>query len=518
MACSVAVDTCAAMFRLLLIVFLGCLVARGLTPDQVVVVYNADSKRSEQCARAYCHKRAVPANRCVAISGVKGETITRQLFDTKIRYALMQAAQQKNWSLPSMRSGGLIPVRAMVLMPDIPLRIKEDAEPGKKPTNLTQNCASVDSELMLLGVQYDIKGPLNNPYFNKEGKVEETKPPVLAVCRIDAPDDATIRRMIHFPAEVERRGLWGWTVVDQGGPYKQGDDFFTAIARLAREKGQPLFHEESRALLPPAFPLMQDTSVYFGWYANPAFGPFHPQTHADFRFAPGAIACHLHSFSGTSVKNAGTWVGALLQRGAVVTMGNVYEPLLTGCVRFDIFYDRLLKGYTVAEAALMATPWISWQTVVLGDPLYRPFEQLCRNRGDGGNVFVQWRRLMTATGGNRNGLMQSVQSQLARADGARLMEMLAWHLAEQKDYHTAIECFGQVARRAQSERNRVRAQLLQASLAFIAKDERYGRQLMQRLLETTTRSPFRPAIQKTAETYMPELRPAPKPKPEPPKK
>jgi hypothetical protein len=103
---------------------------------------------------------------------------------------------------------------------------------------------------------------------------------------------------------------------------------------------------------------------------------------------------------------------------------------------------------------------------------------------------------------------------MSRPEGAQLMEMLAWHLAGQKDYNAAVEAFGQVARRAQSERNRVRAQLMQASVAFIAKDTRYGRQLMQSLLEKTSLSPFRPAIQKTAETYMPELRPAPKPQPQ----
>ena len=502
------------MFRILLALLISCLAAHALLPDQVAVVYNADSKRSEQCARAYCNKRAVPFSRMVAIRGVKGETISRMDFDAKIRIALLQAAQEKNWCLPGAPGQGLIPIRAMVLMPDLPLRVKEDAAPGQKPTHTTQNCASVDSELMVLGVRYEIKGPLNNPFFNKEGRVEDAKPPVLAVCRIDAPDDATIRRMIQYPAEVERRGLWGWAVVDQGGPYAEGDAVFTEIARLARDKGQALFHEESKALLPAAFPLMQDTAVYFGWYTRYATGPFHPQTHADFRFAPGAVACHLHSFSGTSVKNGGTWVGALLQRGAAVTVGNVYEPLLTGCVRFDVFYDRLLKGYTVAEAALMATPWISWQTVVLGDPLYRPFEVMCRNAGDARNVFVQWRRLMTLTGGNRAGLQQSVHTYMSRPEGAQLMEMLAWHLAEQKDYNAAVEAFGQVARRAQSERNRVRAQLMQASVAFIAQDTRYGRQLMQSLLEKTSLSPFRPAIQKTAETYMPELRPAPKPQPQ----
>lgn len=507
------------MFRGVLVAVLGCMDAWGLTPAQVVVVYNAASKRSEQCARAYCARRSVPINQCVGLSGLpKGQDISRQEYDAKVRYPLLLHARQNSWRLPVTPHQGLKPVAAVVLMPDMPLRIREEREPGQKPGFLFQNCASVDSELMLLGANYRTAGPLNNPYFNKDGALDVVKPPVLAVTRIDGPDDTTIRRMIQFPTEVERRGLWGWTVVDQGGPYPQGDEWFTAIAREAREKGLPVFHEESKATLAPAFPLMQDTAVYFGWYAHPANGPFKPATSADFRFAPGAVAVHLHSFSGTSVKDANNWVGALLQRGAAVTAGNVYEPTLGGCLKSDVFFDRLLKGYTVAEASLMATPWLSWQGVVMGDPLYRPFEVLSRNGGSGENVFVQWRRLMLQTEGNRKSLMNAVHQMLTTPTGAQMLEMLAWHLAEMGELDEAAECFAQVARRARSERNRVRASLLQATLAFAGKDERYGRQLMQRLLEQTTRSPFRPAVQKTAETFMPELRPAPKPKPLPQKK
>ena len=499
------------MWRLLLAILFCGLTARGLTPAQVVVVYNAESKRSEQCARAYCAKRSVPAAQCIALRGLpKEQDITRQVYDTKLRYPILLHARQHSWRLPVTPQQGLKPVYAMVLMPDIPLRVREEQEPGKKQGLLFQNCASVDSELALLGVNYATAGPLNNPFFNQSASLEEAKPPVLAVTRIDAPDDATIRRMIQFPAEVEKRGLWGWSVVDQGGPYPQGDEWFTSIARMARENGQPLFQEESKATLAPAFPLMSDTAVYFGWYANPANGPFNPNTAADFRFAPGAVAYHLHSYSGTSVKNPATWVGALLQRGAAVTAGNVYEPTLGGCLKPDVFFDRLLKGYTVAEAALMATPWLSWQGVVLGDPLYRPYEVLRRNGGGSDNPFVQWRCILQQSGGNRGALVAA-----ARQYGPQLTEMLAWHFAGLGELAESAEHFGQVARHAQNERNRVRASLMQATLAFLNKEERYGRQLMQRLLEQTTRSPFRPAVQKTAETFMPELRPAPKTKPEP---
>lgn len=503
------------MFRFLQSVILGCSVASALLPDQVMVVYNARSQRSEQCARAYCNKRAVPYDNCLALDGLKGETITRREFDEKIRYALLLQIEQKGWNLPSLPGKGLKPIRAIVLMPDLPLRVRQENEPGQKRTNQTQNCASVDSELMLLGAKYPLNGPLMNPCFKKTGKLEHTKPPVLAVTRIDAPDDDAIRRMIQYPAEVERRGgLWGWAVVDHGGPYAEGDKWFAEIARSAREQGMPLFREDSRRLLPPAFPLMQDTAVYFGWYTNPAHGPFHPDSHAGFRFAPGAVAHHLHSYSGTSVKSPKTWVGALLQRGAVVTSGNVYEPLLAGTLKLDVFYDRLLKGYTVAEAALMATPWLSWQGVVLGDPLYRPFDAARRQSAPSSNVFVLWRQLMAASGGNRDAMAQAVRQKMGIPGAAQLQEMLAWHYAELQDYPAAIECFGQVARRAQDERNQLRAELMQASFAFKSKDERYGRLLMQRILEKTPQSQFRPAVQKIAEAYMPELRPAPKPKPE----
>lgn len=497
--------------RLVAVAALSCMAAWGLSPTQVVVVYNAGSKRSEQCARAYCAKRSIPARQCVGLSGLpKGQDITRSDFDAKVRYQLLLHAQQESWQLPVNKQRGFKPVRAMVIMPDMPLRVREEAVPGKQPGFQFQNCASVDSELMLLGAGYPTAGPLNNPFFNQDSTIEEAAPPVLAVSRIDAPDDKTIRRMIQFPAEVERRGLWGWTVVDQGGPYPQGDEWLGTAAGLARQNGLPLFHEESKATLAASFPLMQDTAVYFGWYAHPANGPFNPKTHADFRFVPGAVACHLHSYSGTSVKDPNSWVGALLQRGAAVTTGNVYEPTLAGCLRFDVFFDRLLKGYTVAEAALMATPWLSWQGVVLGDPLYRPFSMLSGNAGSGDNVFVQWRRLLQS-GGSRSALKGAVLQQMQSAHGARLLEIFAWHLASLGELEEAAGYFGQVSRFAKDERNRVRAALLQATLTFAAKDERYGRELMQRLLEQTPRSPFRPAVQKTAETFMPELRPAPKP-------
>ena len=97
-------------------------------------------------------------------------------------------------------------------------------------------------------------------------------------------------------------------------------------------------------------------------------------TARDFRFRRGAIAYHLQSFSGASIRDPKThWVGPLLVKGACATAGAVYEPFLNGTPRLDILVQRLVQGRSWGEAAWMAQPQVSWQMCFIGDPLYRPF-------------------------------------------------------------------------------------------------------------------------------------------------
>lgn len=66
--------------------------------------------------------------------------------------------------------------------------------------------------------------------------------------------------------------------------------------------------------------------MYFGWYGGNLEGPF---TLPGFRFPPGAIALHIHSYSATTVRSASSgWVGPFVARGVTAAMGNVYEPYL----------------------------------------------------------------------------------------------------------------------------------------------------------------------------------------------
>jgi hypothetical protein len=132
----------------------------------------------------------------------------------------------------------------------------------------------------------------------------------------------------------------------------------------------PLIFEDTPDVFPASYP-MTDCALYYGWYSERMVGPF---TQADFQFPPGAIAVHIHSYSASTLHDENAnWAGPLLTKGAAATIGNVYEPYLQLTAHLDVLNDRLLHGFTFAESAYMSSPVLSWMSVMVGDPLYRPY-------------------------------------------------------------------------------------------------------------------------------------------------
>jgi len=129
--------------------------------------------------------------------------------------------------------------------------------------------------------------------------------------------------------------------------------------------------DENPETFPAGFP-MSHIAIYIGWYSQDVSGPF---TRPTVEFMPGAFAYHLHSFSAVTLRSSTQgWVGPLLAKGATVTMGCVSEPYLTGTPEVAVFTIRFLYSrFSFGEAAYASQPVLSWQTTVVGDPLYRPF-------------------------------------------------------------------------------------------------------------------------------------------------
>lgn len=126
-----------------------------------------------------------------------------------------------------------------------------------------------------------------------------------------------------------------------------------------------------------------------------------------------------------------------------MTVGNVYEPFLGLTHDFGIIHQRLLAGFTWAEACWMAIPVASWQGVVLGDPLYRPFKHL-DGSGEKVDADIPYRALRAAMlEWKDNPLERGRQLEKAadRMQSGVLAEAIGLEWVEQKDGAQAKQMF-----------------------------------------------------------------------------
>ena len=193
------------------------------------------------------------------------------------------------------------------------------------------------------------------------------------------------------------------------------------------------------------------------WYSAKADGPFAEETT---RLVPGAIAMHIHSFSAATVRNRSRgWVGPLIARGAAVTAGNVYEPYLGMTLHPDLFQDRLMSGFCVADAAYASTPVLSWMGVVLGDPLYQPYAFWNRIGDDTpapGDEWDQYRAIVLAHGPTL-GVAAPFLAELAkRLHNPMPVEAVGCWQLDQKNYQGALASFRTAAKLAAQPSQRLR--------------------------------------------------------------
>jgi uncharacterized protein (TIGR03790 family) len=397
------------MFVCLLLIFVGfpLKLCAAISPEAVAVLYNSAVPESRKLADLYRISRDIPQENLIALDMPTTADISRAEYEKWILAPLRSEFERRAWWERQVdKAGVIVPtvnrIQVLVVMRGVPLRINAKPLPeGMSPAPLDpQNPvaghdeASVDSELAMFGVEnLPTDGILKNKFYQSAVAFSEAKMPFLVLTsRIDAPTFATCERMIRDAVEVEKTGLWGRAYVDIANKFPQGDQWLAAVAKASDAAGIPTVVDSYHDTLPKNYP-MTDASLYFGWYDGNVSGPF---LNPRFQFRQGAIAVHLHSFSAQQLAD-GTknWCGPLLEKGAAATVGNVFEPYLHLTHDFGILHQKLLDGSTWVEACWSAMPVTSWQGVVLGDPLYRPFK-----RFDGTGVMqdqdIEFRALRAA--------------------------------------------------------------------------------------------------------------------------
>ena len=358
------------------------------SPARVVVVANSRDPDSEPIARYYMQKRGIPDKNLIILDTPVEQDITWGVFVDKVfnplRFRLVKDGWLQAYTTDLKDSEGRLryvfygnKIDFLVVCYGIPIRILNDPE-RLKPTPLTlehkeldTNQAAVDSELSLLAApDTPTAGFVANPLFNKLNPDDYIRTAVVKVARLDGPGITAVKGMIDSALEGEAHGLQGRAYIDMGGPHEEGENWLRSASASLRKLGFDLSEDHATTLF--TWHTRFDASAfYYGWYAGQPSGPI---SDPQFHFPPGAIAIHIHSFSGDNIRDPhARWVGPLIVRGAAATVGNVFEPYLSFTHHIDLFMDALAAGKTTGEAAYYSLPELSWMEIFVGDPLYRPF-------------------------------------------------------------------------------------------------------------------------------------------------
>lgn len=366
--------------------------------DEVVVVYNSRIPESKAVAEHYAKMRHVPAKQIFGFDLTTNEVMSREEFTDSLQKPLAEKLVKTGlWKFGDLKiehpNGTLTTedrvveskIRYAALCYGVPLKVASSSQIQEKVNQLMneplrKNEAAVDSELAwlpLIKMKVPLTGPLPNLFYactNQEQLCCTNG--LLLVSRLDGPTPEIAEELVDKAIEAEKNGLWGRAYFDARGlsssdtNYYMGDAIILGSADICRQLGFEVEVDTNEATLPASFP-MSHIAIYAGWYSGEVCGPF---TASKMEFMPGAFAYHLHSYSADTVRSATrNWCGPLLAKGATCTLGCVYEPYLQFTPNIAVFLASWGNGFTFAEAAWASQNSLSWQTTVIGDPLYRPF-------------------------------------------------------------------------------------------------------------------------------------------------
>lgn len=292
------------------------------------------------------------------------------------------------------------------------------------------NGSSVDSELTLAGVDYRVTGNIGSAsYSNTSGAVGNPYAKVATVgagslystaytprqtfadyknqysngsvdkafyltARLDAYTQADVFAMLS-KAQAPANPVGKTYVLDDNATPNTDPASYDRMAigihnsRGAREEllakgGVVIYDNTSTHLDNTNAPASTNVMGFVSWGTNdpPVASDYAATT--GYPLANGALFSSYESFNANSFElvagnpqrragggGAQGLVGDWIQAGGTAATGTVYEPFAELIAHEEMFFPALFEGFTFADAMWMATEGISWQNVMVGDPLMR---------------------------------------------------------------------------------------------------------------------------------------------------
>ncbi len=384
--------------------------ARALDPNQILLVANTDQAASMNLARYYCEKRGVPRGNIIPLSlGTQlRDTIGRDEYEKRLAGPIRRTFTSRKdlghieclvttYGVP-FRVGRRDPVggsdeqlkqlrESLQAAKDTLGKLEQEGQTGSSAAREHQvraaqiqmdidriegkeTDASVDSELSLV---------MSEPYelYRWQPNLRRRPGPhpfkTLMVSRLDGPGYDVARGLIDKALAAEATGLSGVAYIDSRGLtgkdlYGYYDQSLRDLATLTwLRTALPVKEEKTEALFEPNS--CPKTALYCGWYSL--------QKYVDaFDFVEGAVGYHIASFEAASLRDpkSAQWCPAMLRDGITATLGPVNEPYLHAFPEPRLFFSALYDGHCLVEAYYLTQPLLSWQMVLIGDPLYTPFK------------------------------------------------------------------------------------------------------------------------------------------------
>jgi uncharacterized protein (TIGR03790 family) len=335
-------------------------------PQNVLLVVNDNSSVSRSIGEYYTHRRSIPQSNICHIRSSAGEEITRADYDQTVALPIRRCLETK---------GIVESILYIVTTKDVPLRVAGDAA----------SVAAVDSELALLysdikfNRPHQIPGTIPNPFFGRmNARFTHPEFPIYLVTRLAAYDFAGVRDMIDRGMRAVNRGKF---VIDRKSPLPDaGDDWFQKAADLL---------PADRVILDASYAVLyEQTDVigYAGWGSN---DKSRHRRFLGFQWLPGAIMTEFVSTNARTFHRPPDswnisdwehkelwWEGSpqslssdYILEGATGASGHVAEPYLGFTPHPEFVLPAYWKGRNLAESFYLGIPALSWQNVVIGDPL-----------------------------------------------------------------------------------------------------------------------------------------------------
>lgn len=406
--------------------------------DNVLVVINAASPQSVKIGEYYAERRSVAPDHLVRLDTPTAEGITRTDYERTIE------APVAEWLARHDLQDRILYI---VLTSGVPIRIVGTG-------GLSGTVSSVDSELTLLyrrmlGLRIPPAGRIQNPYFLGDRPSTETRPftrataDIYLVTRLDGFSVDDVLKLIDRGSSPVANGR---VVLDQKAtPGDRGGDLWlreTADRLSAMSAGDRVLIETTKALAATPEPVIG----YFSWGSN---DPANRARQSGLQFVAGSIGGLFVSTDGRTFKEPpASWTpgavnsafgdqslaGDLIREGMTGVSAHVAEPYLDSIVRPQILFPAYLSGLNIAESFYLAMPFLSWQQLVIGDPLCAAFPRTTlapseiHKRLDPDTGLPAWfseRRLALLSPGGLKvaGLKLSLRAEALQAKGAQASEV-----------------------------------------------------------------------------------------------